>query len=44
MRPYVNVTAGAAGLASLHFTLWGTADEAVWVAVYSALAMNSPET
>ena len=37
LGPYVNVTAGAAGLAWLHFTLWGIAGEAVWVGVYVGL-------
>lgn len=40
LGPYVNVIAGAAGLRWLHFTLWGIAGEAVWVAVYVGIGYS----
>jgi len=37
LGPYANVAAGAARLPWHHFTLWGIAGEATWVAIYVGL-------
>jgi membrane-associated protein len=37
LGPWVNLTAGAAGMGTLRFTLWDAAGEAIWVALYVGL-------
>lgn len=37
LGPWVNLTAGAAGLSWARFTLWDAAGEAIWVTVYLSL-------
>lgn len=37
LGPWVNLTAGAAGLGIVRFTLWDAAGEAIWVTAYLSL-------
>lgn len=37
LGPYVNFSAGAAGVGWARFTLWSATGEALWVAIYSGL-------
>ncbi len=37
LGPYMNFTAGAAGMPWARFAVWGAAGEAVWVAIYTGL-------
>jgi membrane-associated protein len=40
LGPYVNLAAGAAGLAWVRFALWGILGECVWVGLYIGLGYN----
>lgn len=40
LGPYVNLAAGAAGLAWARFTIWGAAGEAAWVGLYVGLGYS----
>jgi membrane-associated protein len=40
LGPYVNLAAGAAGLAWVHFTIWGVVGEAAWVGLYVGLGYS----